>query len=258
MANASKKAANAVKKETMILHEDAGKAAPEPKSAEESKKMNLDEKVDVLLKGMSTLARNVQRLDDMHKPAPETAVLPEPQPRPTVTTAGTPPARESMPDQTVRQEVIPETENPEVPDDRNEVVEVFYGQAGKTPDGKVLYHTETLPKFQALERLVSWYTPLKNKMIPQPSRKQKNVNASTCYCIIEKRDRETGEKILSYQDMPLWLAATRAMEDKKIVTLIPRNQYLKIHAKRLAQETNWKNTQFAEKKQELLLQVANM
>jgi hypothetical protein len=142
-------------------------------------------------------------------------------------------------------------------DDRDEPVTVSVPLRESTPDGKRVYHKETLPKRAALEFLVEFYANRKNKLVEKPDTYDKTRNNATCYCRIAKREVGTGRRSIAYNDVPLWLAATRILEGK-LVELISKAEYERIEAERNSQFEQWRKEIYQRKKMEILERISQM
>lgn len=140
---------------------------------------------------------------------------------------------------------------PSIIDDRDEIVTVSMGITGSTPQGQPVYGQYQYPKREALEKLVDFYIGRRNKMIPSPDKFDTNRNNTTCYVRLTKRDLATGRKLIATQDMPLWIAAERAVEGKAI-EIITKQEYEKYHNDRDKQFQAWKKEQYAVKKAQLM------
>lgn len=140
---------------------------------------------------------------------------------------------------------------PAVIDDRDEIVTVSMGITGSTPQGQPVYGQYQFPKRQALEELVNFYINRRNKMVPSPDRFDTARNNATCYVRLTKRELSTGRKMIATQDMPLWIAAERAIEGKAI-EMITKQEYEKYHNARDEKFQAWKKVNYEQKKAQLM------
>lgn len=148
-------------------------------------------------------------------------------------------------------EATPQEPLKEEIDDRDEIVTVSMGITGSTPQGQAVYGQYQYPKREALEKLVDFYIGKKNKMVPSPDRFDPNRNNVTCYVRLTKREISTNRKMIATQDMPLWIAAERAIEGKAI-EMITKAEYEKYHEDRDKQFQGWKKQSYEQKKTQLM------
>lgn len=146
---------------------------------------------------------------------------------------------------------VDSTEKVKSEDDRNQEITIHYGAVRTNDSNKRVYIEKTMPKKEAFEELVSFYSTQKNKIVPKPNVEYPGLNAATCYCRIGKRDRGTGRKVTAIQEMPIWLAATRALEGS-LVELISKEEYERYHNEKAKIENQWKEDTYKQKKIDLI------
>lgn len=140
-------------------------------------------------------------------------------------------------------------------DDRKEEVTIYYGSAGKNLQGQEQYIVKKLPKNEAFQELVLHYQGKKNKIVPKPGSDNPGRNMATCYCRLIKTATGTNTKLTAVQEMPMWLAATRALEGK-LVELITKEEYERYHREKTELENKWKQDIYIEKRKELMEKLA--
>lgn len=104
-------------------------------------------------------------------------------------------------------------------DDREELVEITYGD--KASDYKV----ETMPKRQAVDRLYTYYSRTRMKMVPKADKDGKATNNATCYVRLKRVDWGTGDMLTVYKDLPLWIVVDRMMNHGYQIELITKSEY---------------------------------
>lgn len=144
----------------------------------------------------------------------------------------------------------------ETKDDRDEKITIHYGAIHTNERGQRVYITKELPKREAFEELVTYYSTQKYKIVPKPNADYPGMNLATCYCRIGKRDRGTGRKVTAIQEMPIWLAATRALEGS-LVELISKEEYDKYHNEKARIEDQWKEDTYKAKRIQLIDALKN-
>ena len=122
----------------------------------------------------------------------------------------------------------------------DETIEVQYGIVGKTENGNVIYGKYRMPPKDALEALVGHYISKKNKAVPSPDADDPNRNYATIYCRIVKRDKSTGRRMMVIKDLPLWIAAERAIEGAA-VEIVSKQEYEQFYAEKEKLFNEWKS-----------------
>jgi cell division septum initiation protein DivIVA len=122
----------------------------------------------------------------------------------------------------------------------DETIEVRYGIVGKTENGNVIYGKYRMPPKDALEALVGHYISKKNKAVPSPDADDANRNYATVYCRIVKRDKSTGRRMMVIKDLPLWIAAERAIEGAA-VEIVSKQEYEQFYAEKEKLFNEWKS-----------------
>ena len=122
----------------------------------------------------------------------------------------------------------------------DETIEVQYGIVGKTENGNVIYGKYRMPPKDALEALVGHYISKKNKAVPSPDADDANRNYATVYCRIVKRDKSTGRRMMVIKDLPLWIAAERAIEGAA-VEIVSKQEYEQFYAEKEKLFNEWKS-----------------
>jgi cell division septum initiation protein DivIVA len=122
----------------------------------------------------------------------------------------------------------------------DETIEVQYGIVGKTENGNVIYGKYRMPPKDALEALVRHYISKKNKAVPSPDADDPNRNYATVYCRIVKRDKSTGRRMMVIKDLPLWIAAERAIEGAA-VEIASKQEYDSCYADKEKLFNEWKS-----------------
>lgn len=135
-------------------------------------------------------------------------------------------------------------------DDRDVIIPVWIERIGQTPTGQAVYQKHDLPKREALEALVEHYIGMKNKAVPSPSDYIK-MNDAVVYARITKRDVSTGRKMTVIKDLPLWIAADRAIEGK-VVELVSKEEYDAFYAGRGNAEDAWKKEFYEQRRRQAL------
>lgn len=151
-------------------------------------------------------------------------------------------------------------EKKEVAPSQDGTIEVQYGIVGKSEDGRVIYGKHRMPPAEALEALVGYYISRKNKAVPSPDVDDQSRNYATVYCRIVKRDKSTGRRMMVIKDLPLWIAAERAIEGAA-VEIVSKAEYDAFYSEREKAFTEWrsKNTNvLAEKAKEFQAMVKNL
>lgn len=104
-------------------------------------------------------------------------------------------------------------------DDRLDLVTITYGQ--KAED----YKQEELPKQQAVDRLYTYYSRTKMKMVPKNDMNGKAVNDATIYVKLKRVDWGTGELLTVYKDLPLWIVVDRMMNHGYQIELVTKKEH---------------------------------
>lgn len=137
-------------------------------------------------------------------------------------------------------------------DDRTEEVTIHYGSVKTDHGGQRQYIQKTMPKQEAFEELVSYYSTKKWKIVPKPDQSDPGRNMATVYCRIGKRDLGTGRKVTAIQEMPIHLAATRALEPNKLVELITKQEYDKYNKEKESINNKWREDVYRAKRDDLI------
>ena len=140
------------------------------------------------------------------------------------------------------------------------MIEVQYGVSGKTEDGRIIYSKYRMPPKEALEALVGYYITRKNKAVPTPDVDDQNRNYATVYCRIVKRDKSTGRRMMVLKDLPLWIAAERAIEGAA-VDIVSKAEYEAFYAEKERAFTEWRNKNtnvLADKAKEFQAMIKNL
>ena len=137
----------------------------------------------------------------------------------------------------------PTPEVREADDDRDQEIVVDIERDGKDDQGRIKYKKHKLPKEIAFKSLVSYYQGRKVKTIPQPDVDDQSRNYATVYVRLTKTDTSTGQKLSVIKDMPIWIAAERAIEGK-LVELVSKKQYEEFYADRAARDKKWADNAF--------------
>lgn len=109
-------------------------------------------------------------------------------------------------------------------DDRDEIVEITYGDRAAT------YVTEKATKKYAFERLYSYYIGTQMKMVPKTNASGEPVNQAVVYVKFRRRDPYSGKELVSYKDLPLWIAVDRALNRGYHIELISKEEHDKFYA----------------------------
>jgi len=127
--------------------------------------------------------------------------------------------------------------------DLDDIVEVSYGVKGHNERRQVVYHTYKLPKKEALEALVQYYSVKvgSNRAVPAPNEIYPHINSATIYCRITKRDVSTGRRMIAVKDLPLWIAAERALEGK-LIEPISKVEHDKFYEEKDKQFEEWRKS----------------
>jgi hypothetical protein len=152
--------------------------------------------------------------------------------------------------------VAPQEVPQEIIDDRDEIISVWIERVGSDAQGQAIFKEHKLPKREALEALVAHYITKKNKAVPSPS-DYTDMNATVCYARLTKRDTSTGRKMTVIKDLPLWIAAERAIEGK-VVELVSKQEYNQFYKERGSKEDDWKKQYYETKRRQALDMLSSM
>lgn len=128
-------------------------------------------------------------------------------------------------------------------DDRNDIVQITYTY--KVGPNAQEYRQEKLPKYQAVEKLYSYYVNRKDGERSLP--KEININGqivpcneAPCYVFIRKLN-QSGIMREYYKDLPIWILVDRRLNDRLYVesTLIKKIDYDAWLAKESEKENSW-------------------
>lgn len=162
----------------------------------------LKEENEGMKKELEELKALKKELEEMNKPKGEVKVLPS-----------------------VEAEPIKE----ESADDREEIVEVTYGQGALKPGNPQCVYKQKMPKQQAWDTLITFFMNNRVKAVPKEDYSALPVNKAVCYLKLIKRiliGPNVGEKITFYKEVPLWLAAERVINHPNYqIELVTKQEY---------------------------------
>lgn len=144
----------------------------------------------------------------------------------------------------------------EVLDDRDEIIPVWIERVGSDAQGRAVFQKHEMSKREALEALVDHYINKRNKAVPSPT-DYTGMNDATLYCRITKRDVSTGRKLTVIKDLPLWIAAERAIEGK-MIELVTKQEFEQFYKERGIKEDAWKKEYYEVKRRQALDALTNM
>lgn len=128
-----------------------------------------------------------------------------------------------------------------------------------TPRGMIF---KKLPERQALQELVDWYRPKKNKSIDteifdKDTNTNMKVNQDALYIRLRKRDLGTNRYITKLEVVPLWIAADRVLcgQDVEIIT---KAEYDKATEDRMVIEREFNNNYYNKRRLKVIEDLAKM
>jgi hypothetical protein len=131
--------------------------------------------------------------------------------------------------------------------------------AYKTTRGMVF---KKLPQKQALQELVDWYRPKKNKSIDTEifdtdTNANIKVNQDPLYIRLRKRDLGTGRYKTKLEVVPLWIAADRVLQGQD-VEIVSKAEYDKATEDRMVIEREFNNNYYNKRRLKAIEDLAKM